>query len=107
MEDLARIEARRASLEELGQLVGALRSMAAARAREAQAGFEGTRAYVGIIDRAIAELAQPAAMDAPAGAGERVLLLITSENGFVGGFNTALVEHAIAARAPGETLILV
>ena len=108
MEQLSRIEARLESLQELISLVGALRSMAASRSREAQDAFEGTRAYCAMIERTIAEIAPLA----PGGAGvrqsgERILVLITSENGFVGGFNNRLAEHALAAREDGEVLIVV
>lgn len=112
MEQLSRIEARLESLKELDDLVGALRSMAASRSREAQDAFEGTRAYCAIIERTIAEIAPLVeADDRPASgrqpAGERILLLITSENGFVGAFNNRLVKHALAVRETGETLIVV
>ncbi|MGD9865688.1 MAG: F0F1 ATP synthase subunit gamma [Pseudodonghicola sp.] len=108
MEELSRIQARLDSLEDLDELVGALRSMAASRSREAQAAFAGTRAYCAIVERAISEIAPLAADRAgPEPGGERILLVLTSENGFVGGFNTRLIDRAAAERQPGETLIVV
>jgi F-type H+-transporting ATPase subunit gamma len=112
MEQLARIEARLNSLQELDELVGALRSMAASRAREAQEAFEGTRAYTAIVERAIAEVAPLAAPRSGRAEGRspedgRVLLVITSENGFVGGFNNRLIDHALGARETGEPLAIV
>jgi F-type H+-transporting ATPase subunit gamma len=111
MEKLSRIEARLESLGELGDLVGALRSMAASRVREAHEALEGTRAFRAVVDRAIGEInplsAWPQAPDAQAGEGAGVLLLITSQNGFVGGFNERLAEAAIAERRPAEHLIVV
>ena len=56
MEQLSRIEARLESLGELGDLVAALRSMAASRVREAQEAQGGTRAFRAVIDRAIGEI---------------------------------------------------
>ena len=56
MEEQSRIKARLESLGELGELVNVLRSVAASRAREAQQAFEGTRAYKGVVERAIAEV---------------------------------------------------
>jgi len=118
MEQLARIEAHLHSLQELGELVGALRSMAAARAREAQEAFEGTRAYSSIVGRAIAGIAPLLVQDGPAGgraagpdsadgpAPRDALVLVTSENGFVGGFNTALVERSAALRRTDERLVV-
>lgn len=108
MEDLARIEARLESLRELSELVGALRSMAASRAREAQEALTGTRAYSEIIERAIADVAPGAPhreADRPDDAS--ILLVIASENGFVGGFNTRMIEQAQTCRNADERLILV
>lgn len=108
MEQLARIEARLDSLAELSDLVGALRSMAASRAREAQAALAGTRAYCGIVTRAIADIAPEGVAGSPSPSESApVLLLVTSEHGFVGGFNTRLVEHAAQDRATDERLIVV
>jgi len=108
VEELARIQTRLASLEELDGLVGALRSMAAARAREAQEAFPGTRAYAAIVARAIAEVMPMAGGPILAGgAGGRVLLVVTSENGFVGGFNSRLIEHAAGLLQAGEALVVV
>jgi F-type H+-transporting ATPase subunit gamma len=108
VEELARIQSRLHSLEELDSLVGALRSMAASRAREAQEAFAGTRAYAAIVARAIAEVA-PLARDWPADSrpSARILLVVTSENGFVGGFNNRLIDRALGLRRPGERLVLV
>lgn len=108
MEQLARIEARLESLSELGELVGALRSMAASRVREAQEALDGTRAFRGIVERAITEIAPLASAPEPTGAGgARVLVLVASQNGFVGGFNERLVDEVLSVRDPNETLIVV
>lgn len=119
MEDLSRIEARLESLRELGELVRALRSMAAARAREAQGAFDGTRAYRATVERAVAEVSalvpgRSAAggtgkedAEGAAAAAAAHLLVVTSENGFVGGFNNRLIDAALEAREPGGPLIVV
>ena len=111
MEELSRIKARLESLGELGELVGALRSMAASRAREAQEAFAGTQAYKKVVERAIAEVSMlhPDGAEGALrnGAAGRVLLVITSENGFVGMFNTQLIDHALELRTPGERLVIV
>lgn len=107
MEELSRIQARLESLGDLGELVGALRSMAASRAREATEAFAGTRAYCGIVERAIAEIAPLAGELETRSGGERLLLVLSSENGFVGGFNTRVIDRALTERQPGETLIIV
>lgn len=108
MEQLARIEARLESLLGLGELVGALRSMAASRVREAQEALAGTRAFCAIVERAIAEIvpacAAPTEQDGISGA---VLVVVTSQNGFAGGFNERIVDAALAAQRPEEELVVV
>ena len=107
MEELSRIQARLESLEELGDLVGALRSMAGVRAGEAREALTGTRAYCDVVQQAIGRVA-PMAGEVPAEhEGKATLVVITSENGFVGGFNTRLVEQALSVRAPDEDLVIV
>jgi F-type H+-transporting ATPase subunit gamma len=115
MEDLARIEARLESLRELGDLVGALRSMAASRSQEAREASKGTKAYRAIIEQAIREIAPLGRSDPwrhgdgrrENGDGRRILLAVTSENGFVGGFNTRLIDTVENVRDPDERLLVV
>ncbi len=109
MEQLARIVARRKSLEDLHELVGALRTMAASHAREATDALAGTRRYREVIERALADahaLQAATAPEAPEDTGA-VLIVVGSEHGFVGGFNQHVIERARAARSPRERLILV
>ena len=109
MEELSRIQSRLESLEELDNLVGALRSMAGVRAGEARTALAGTRTYCAVVEEAIARVAPLARVREPGRAegGAGALVVVTSENGFVGGFNTRLVENALAIRAPGERLLVV
>lgn len=108
MEQLARIVTRRETLTELGELVRALRSMAASRVREAQEALEGTRAFRAIVERSIAEIAPLAAWPGSPQQGDaRILMVITSQNGFAGGFNERLTAFALSERLPGERLIIV
>ncbi len=107
MEELSRIQARLESLEELDNLVGALRSMAGVRAGEARAALSGTLAYCAVVEQAIGRVAPMATRRSPEGMGKGALVVVTSENGFVGGFNTRLVEHALAIRVPEERLLVV
>lgn len=107
MEQISRIVARRKSLEDLHDLVDALRTMAASQTREASEALAGTRRYRAIVERTIAcALALPHAAGAADGDG-RVLIALGSEHGFVGGFNQRIVERAAKARRPDERLILV
>ncbi|PWJ20256.1 F0F1 ATP synthase subunit gamma [Jannaschia seohaensis] len=111
MEQLTRIEARLESLSELGDLVGALRSMAASRLREAQEALDGTRVFRAVVERAVGEIAPIAAPPALPEARDRrqagLLLVITPQNGFAGGFNERLAELALAERRQEERLIVV
>lgn len=111
MEEQSRIKARLESLGELGELVNVLRSVAASRTREAQQAFEGTRAYKSVVERAIAEvsLLVPKSADrSPANAASgRALLVVTSENGFVGLLNSRLIDHALKLKEPDQDLVLV
>lgn len=109
--ELSQITARLESLQELGDLVGALRSMAASRAQDAQEALDGTRAYKQVVERAISEI-EPLVRGCTGDvAGEKEagqsLLVIASENGFVGGFNTRLIDYALGLRARDEQLLIV
>lgn len=112
MEHLSRIRARLHSLSELGELVGAMRSMTATHAKEAQQAFPGTDGYARLIEHAIAgaaRLVDPdgvAAIGQPEG-GRRVLIAICAEHGFVGAFNSEILERVQHARQPDEELILI
>lgn len=107
MEDLARIEAKLGSFAELGDLIGALRSMAASRAREAQEAFAGAQSYRTTVGSAIAAVLPLARSRATPERGGRALIVVTSENGFVGGYNNRLVDRAEVERADGERLVIV
>jgi F-type H+-transporting ATPase subunit gamma len=111
MEDLSRIKARLESLDELGELVRALRSMAASRAREAQGAFAGTQAYLAVIERAIGDvmlLSSKGPRDiAPSAATKSAIIVITSDNGFVGLFNSRMIERALELRTPCDDLVIV
>lgn len=107
MAERARIAARLESVRQLGELVGALRSIAASRMREGQAALDGTRAFCATVERAITRIDHADAAPLPDGNGRQALLVITSENGFVGGFNTRLMDHVQDRCGPQERLLLV
>lgn len=110
MEELSRLKARISSLDELRNLVRALRALAASHLQEAQSALEGIRRYVDIVDEAIAE---GAALLPPGGVGKRaravrdVQIVITSQHGFAGAFNERLLDGAAASRRPGQDLVMV
>lgn len=107
MGDLARLEEQLENLKELRELVGALRSMAASRSREAHEAFAGTRAYRAIVERAIFDLETVEPGTPPVRNHDGVMLVITSENGFVGNFNNRIVTQALEAKTAEEKLIIV
>ncbi|WP_435538980.1 F0F1 ATP synthase subunit gamma [Azospirillum sp. ST 5-10] len=107
-ERLNEVEARRASMEELGGVVDAMRALAAVRLQQATAALGGTRAYAGVVGdalaRALAALAEGAP---PPGNGHRTargLVLFGAEHGFVGAFNDPLAERVAADGAPDVLL---
>jgi len=108
LENLGRIKTRLETMSELGELVSALRSMSASRSREAQKALKGTRAYCEVVERAIAEvsLLLPDGVGSAKQRDSAALLVMTSENGFVGPFNARLIDHALEVRKPEEYLII-
>jgi F-type H+-transporting ATPase subunit gamma len=112
MEPLARLQAHIGNLKDLREVIGALRGLAATHVQEGQAALPGIRSYVATVEDAIAEAAAlgPASgreqVD-PNGPGKGALLLISSEHGFVGGFNERLLERASDALSPDKALFVV
>ncbi|MGE0710669.1 MAG: F0F1 ATP synthase subunit gamma [Planctomycetota bacterium] len=114
MESLAKVERRIASLEELLEVVTGIRGLAAARAHQTIRLLEGARAHAAVVAealRACASLLPEAAGAVEAGLaeagrargaqGERVVVVLGSEQGFVGGFNEQLWDAAAPALGVG------
>jgi F-type H+-transporting ATPase subunit gamma len=92
---LADIEAHIASVNELLDIVGAMRSLASVRVQEAQRAVPGVRRYAESMARAIRDvtLLLPERREPHRGGSrDRVLILCTAEHGFVGGFNQRLLD---------------
>lgn len=109
MERLAAMEARIRSLHQLHEVIGAMRSLAAAHLQQASEALPAARAYVSIVDAAFAEalalvrdtqISPPPDEDATLG-----LVVFTAEHGFVGGFNHRLTEE-IRAIAPRRLFVV-
>jgi F-type H+-transporting ATPase subunit gamma len=112
MERLARLNARIDSLDELRDLFRAMRAMAASHVQEAQTALPGIRRYAETIEAAIARAALllPAGDGAVLGAaagGSDVLIAVSAEQGFAGGFNEQVLDRAAAERRPGQQLGIV
>lgn len=98
VERLSEVEARRASIAELGTVTDAMRSLAAVRLQQATGMLDGTRTYAAVIADALARAVGLAGMAPPwpgDGRGSAAVLLFTPEHGFVGGFAEQLVDAAM------------
>ncbi len=110
MTDLARLEARLARLRELREVIRAMRGLASARLQEARAAESGVRRFAATVARAFEDVAAAAdtaeiAFGRPSTA--PVLLVLTAEHGFVGGFAGELARHLERCRLPGERVAVV
>ncbi len=106
MTQLSDIRLRIASLQELTDVVGAMRALAGMRLQEAQQALPGIRRYAHSVAGALGA-ALPLLPDddaPPAGArasrATRAVILCTAEHGFVGGYNERLLEAAQALSRP-------
>jgi F-type H+-transporting ATPase subunit gamma len=108
MSRLAEIEGHLASMGELSDIVGAMRSLAGMRVQEAQRALPGIRRYAQSVAGGIgaALLLMPAPEPVGKLRGRRALVLCTAEHGFVGGYNMRLVEAAEAAGAASHALFV-
>lgn len=109
MTRLADIQNHIASMRELRDIVGAMRSLAGMRVQEAQRALPGIRQYAdAIVDGAGAALLlmpQPPP-ESRVAQGSRALVLCAAEHGFVGGFNERLVAAAQAVLEPQDELFV-
>lgn len=108
MTRLAEIESHIASIGELLDVVGAMRSLAGMRVQEAQRALPGVRRYAEAMAEAIGDalLLMPAPASVPANRPRRALLLFTAEHGFAGGFNQALIDCSEASAKAGDALFV-
>jgi len=109
MTRLADIEGHIASMQELHNIVGAMRSLAGMRMQEAKRALPGIRRYAESMAAAIGSallLMPEGATDGPDKKGRKALVLCAGEHGFVGGFNERLVEAAEAALEASDVLLV-
>jgi len=106
---VAEIQGHIANMDELLDIVGAMRSLAGMRVQEAQRALPGIRRYAESMAAAIgaALLLMPLPSETLLTGGRRALVLCTAEHGFVGGFNERLVEAAEAALEARDLLFVV
>ena len=113
-ERLSDVMARIGSVRQLSSVIGAMRGIAAARAREARGRVEGVRAYARTVGAAIGQAL--ALMDETAGAprdgrGGHLVIALCAEQGFAGTFNRRVLDAAerllkSAGPQPAELLVL-
>lgn len=98
-ERLSDVEARIGSIRQLSAVIAAMRGIAAARTREANAQLDGIRAYAATVASAISQAlalmpagdSRPASRKAATG---HVIVALCAEQGFVGAFNTHVLDAA-------------
>jgi F-type H+-transporting ATPase subunit gamma len=110
MQRLPELQARIRSLAELGDIVGALRAVSAARVQQSHAVLDSIREHTEIIWEALGEAMRMS--PAPSGGssmppGASVVIAIGSEHGFVGAFNDRVLHVAASERRPEGELYVV
>jgi F-type H+-transporting ATPase subunit gamma len=98
------VQARLATMNELEEVLGAMRGMAAARIQQGERAQQAAREYAGRIGAALASLAPPE-VAARAPGPPRVVVALCTDRGFVGALNERVLDGARAAG--GHTLVIV
>ena len=116
---LSDVEARISTVHQLETVIAAMRGIAAARSREARARIDGIRTYARSVGAAIGEALAflPQQPPAPAAAEDSspdgasrgtVVLALCAEQGFVGSFNSHVLDRvATLGNASAHNLLLV
>jgi F-type H+-transporting ATPase subunit gamma len=109
MTRLSEIQSHIASMDELLDIVGAMRSLAGMRVQESQHALPGIRSYADSMAAAIGSalllMPQPVQIDRFE-RGHRALILCMAEHGFVGGFNERMLEAARPTLKPTDLLFV-
>jgi F-type H+-transporting ATPase subunit gamma len=106
---LAEIESQIAGISELLDIVGAMRSLASMRVREAHRALPGIRRYAETMAEAIGSallLMPEPSLAKGAARGPRAFILCTAEHGFVGGFNVRVIDAAEGVLGRDDTLFV-
>ena len=111
-ERLSDVMARIGSVRQLSSVIGAMRGIAAARAREARERVEGVRAYARTVGAAIGQalaLVEGAAGAPSDGRRGHVVIALCAEQGFAGPFNRRVLdvaERLMNSTRPGASELL-
>lgn len=112
-ERFSQVQERIDSVSQLSSVVAAIRGIAAARLREGEERMNGVRAYAEAVGVAIGEaLALVAGDDRSSevepSIGHSLVIALCSEQGFVGGYNSRILDAAAGlAKAPGAELFVI
>ena len=104
-ERLSDVVARIGSVRQLSSVIGAMRGIAAARAREARERVEGVRAYARTVGAAIGQalsLVEGAAGAPRDGRDGHLVIAVCAEQGFAGSFNRRVLDAAERLDDVGE-----
>ncbi|MPW22556.1 hypothetical protein GCT13_38500 [Paraburkholderia sp. CNPSo 3157] len=117
---LGEIESRTATARQLESVISAMRGIAAAREREAQGRLAGIRSAAATVGEAIGMVLAAAPSALPSAAPSlhaadrasergltRIVIVVCTEQGFVGGFNEHLVERVEHLQADAAAEIFV
>ncbi|MBD3770868.1 MAG: F0F1 ATP synthase subunit gamma [Rhodobacterales bacterium] len=100
------IQHRLRSLDEIGDVVGALRAIAASHASSAETAMQAITAYAGTVTHALAiSIAAAAPHSDPKGSG--LLLVVGAAQGFCGAYPEHIAEVTQSMLEPGMGLIVV
>ncbi|MGE5269937.1 MAG: F0F1 ATP synthase subunit gamma [Thiohalocapsa sp.] len=104
----AELERHIASIGELRNIIGAMRSLAGIRVQEAQRALPGVRRYGQTVADAVAAALSLVAEPLPetSAQGRCGLVLFLAEHGFVGGFNERILAAAEAALRAADVLFV-
>lgn len=109
MTRLSEIQSHIGSIDELLDIVGAMRSLAGMRVQESQHALPGIRSYAesmaGAIGSALLLMPQTIS-DARQDRARGAVILYMAEHGFVGGFNERMLEAAEATLKPADLLFV-
>jgi F-type H+-transporting ATPase subunit gamma len=96
-EKLTDLRVRLDNIRQLRELVGAMRSLAAARVHQAEATLPAARDYAGVTAAALGDALAllPESRATASGAGKRTVVALCAEHGFVGNFS----RHVLATLA--------
>ncbi len=104
----AELARRIEDIRQLSAAASAMRRVAAARMREAEARLAGARGYTATVSQALGDaisVMPHAAHPAPSGGHRHAVIAICAEQGFVGGFDDRVLE-AVRAEAPTDLLLI-